>query len=520
MANSHSSSSRLENNNECVLDTSLVGRFMTAIGAHSINEFNGRNISIPPKIFEEFNIFIYNNKGTGNIDHGTFNEYFYPSLKLDGVKYTYQECEDAINILKEKPKLRISLEKKLDWWISKVAMTVFWTFRKFNNEIQSSFTLGLKQFITWGKNKVSKQIFIPLFEKLEKEWNLALSSLKDLIDLYNARHYFQDIDGTYFAKDISVHALDMVVKIQNQEKDVNGDWTIRWKLQNHMKNFDDQLKQEGLSRNNLNQLQVILSWYYDRKEKEQRDIASIPGISSGWYKDNIDDYIDTQLPERIRNQKREKLKLKIDKNQNPTKSLIEMFSAWIIERVIIKKEHPDLQNIRVISTTPSDDCFSWDGEGGSGIDCICLIGSSPIGIDIVNTISKDYLGQKWSAINVIPRNFLWSFEDKTVGIWALTNGIPRYLFNITPDTLVSIFQRFVDWELLLIDKNVSQNRLVRQNQLLDRIIKTDLTELTTNSGFIPLTEKYGLVSIIKKDISQASHNILHASGTNITQHLV
>ena len=48
-----------------------------------------------------------------------------------------------------------------------------------------------------------------------------------------------------------------------------------------MKNFDDQLKQEGLSRNNLNQLQVILSWYYDRKEKEQRDIASIPGISSG-----------------------------------------------------------------------------------------------------------------------------------------------------------------------------------------------------------------------------------------------
>ena len=118
------------------------------------------------------------------------------------------------------------------------------------------------------------------------------------------------------------------------------------------------VSKKKLTEHELNQLQILLYWYYDRKKKEQQDIASIPGIKPDGYKDNIDDYIDVNLLGKIRDQKREKLQSLVASSQNPTKSLIEMFSAWIIERVLIFKKDPRLQNIRVISTTLSDDFFS------------------------------------------------------------------------------------------------------------------------------------------------------------------
>ncbi len=175
-----------------------------------------------------------------------------------------------------------------------------------------------------------------------------------------------------------------------------------------------------------------------------------------------------------------------------------------------------LQNIRVISTTLSDDCFSWLGSKGGGIDCIALIDSpitntnlfqtTPIGIDIVNTLSDDYANIKWLNSTVVPRNFLRSFN---AGIWSL-EYLDRYLFNIPLNQVVRIFQKFVDSEISNINKNENMDdRLTRQNIWIDSKMMNDLEWKLLES----LITQEGIARNIVADVSQASHNILHASGT-------
>jgi hypothetical protein len=292
--------------------------------------------------------------------------------------------------------------------------------------------------------------------------------------------------------------------MQNQEKD--SKWSLYQKLNEHL-NAKDKLTKEQ-----LDQLRVILYWYYDRREKEQKDIASLPNIKLSWYQDNRGDY------DPYNGVGKDTYKDCQNDPDRYTKSLIEMFSTWIMERVIMFKKDSRLQNIRVISTTLSDDCFSWLGSKGGGIDCIALIDSpitntnlfqtTPIGIDIVNTLSDDYASIKWLNSTVVPRNFFRSFN---AGIWSL-EYLDRYLFNIPLNQVVRIFQKFVDSEISNINKNENmEDRLTRQNIWIDSKIMNDLEWKLLESLII----QEGIARNIVADVSQASHNILHASGTKL-----
>lgn len=482
---------------------------------------NGRNISISSKVLEEFEFFMRKQE----INHDVIDQYFYPSLKLDGILYTYDECEQTFRISQWTMN---SLKK-----VPENIRLAFWKFRSLDNESQNSFISTIEKFNQlkkkedWknGDTKFYREILsltkapervetkkkeVPLPEDEAEEAVLPekqkgeLILFQNIITRYNKNGVFQEIDGTYFAKDISDVVLSLVTKMQNQEKD--SKWSLYQKLNEHLNAKDK------LTKGQLDQLRVILYWYCDRKKKEQKDIASLPNIKLSWYQDNRWDY------DPYNGIGKDTYKDCQNDPERYTKSLIEMFSTWIMERVIMFKKDSLLQNIRVISTTLSDDCFSWLGSKGGGIDCIALIDSpiantnlfqtTPIGIDIVNTLSDDYANIKWLNSTVVPRNFLRSFN---AGIWSL-EYLDRYLFNIPLNQVVRIFQKFVDSEISNINKNENMDdRLTRQNIWIDRKIMNDLEWKLLES----LITQEGIARNIVADVSQASHNILHASGTKL-----
>jgi hypothetical protein len=124
----------------------------------------------------------------------------------------------------------------------------FWKFRSLDNESQNSLISTIEKFNELKKKKdwkdedtkfykeilsltkapervETKKKEVPLPEDevegavLPEKQKGELILFQNIITRYNKNGVFQEIDGTYFAKDISDVVLSLVTKMQNQEKD-------------------------------------------------------------------------------------------------------------------------------------------------------------------------------------------------------------------------------------------------------------------------------------------------------------
>ena len=375
------------------------------------------------------------------------------------------------------------------------------------------------RFFQFCNPGLSDQYSVSFQEKfLDKtQWEM----LERAIKRYREWALFYDGEKNYFHKDGSEKVLKVLALIKNERsRKAATSIAVETKTSQRIKDFLKPKKGEwnnvtkmsiwqmNLSEREIQQLQIIMNWMYDRKENELNIIKSIPWIKSEWYKNNIKDYHPSGAPKEVADELAQKTK----DSQNAVKSLIEMFSAWIAEQIIVAmNENTNIySNIRMISTTPSDDVLSGNKEKWAWIDYIILVdqiipdpikaqkfidGSKcvlPFGIDIINSSNPAYIEEKKNAKTVTPRNFFSSMKWEAFNPYAwLTKKNPniplskddymhkmeRHVFNIPLPKLVPVFKQFVHSELVqtLNDEYFDPElRSIRQSESIVKILSTSI----------------------------------------------
>ena len=381
------------------------------------------------------------------------------------------------------------------------------------------------RFFQFCNPGLSDQYSVSFQEKfLDKtQWEM----LERAIKRYREWALFYDGEKNYFHKDGSEKVLKVLALIKNERSrkaatSIVVETKTSGRINDFLKKFQNLPKNKGewnnvtkmsiwqmnLSEREIQQLQIIMNWMYDRKENELNIIKSIPWIKSEWYKNNIKDYHPSGAPKEVADELAQKTK----DSQNTVKSLIEMFSAWIVEQIIVAmNENTNIySNIRMISTTPSDDVLSGNREKCAWIDYIILVdqiipdpikaqkfveGSKctlPFGIDIVNSSNPAYIEEKKNVKTVTPRNFFSSMKWEAFNPYAwLTKKNPniplskddymhkmeRHVFNIPLPKLVPVFKQFVHSELVqtLNDEYFDPElRSIRQSESIVKILSTSI----------------------------------------------